>query len=102
MSFIYKLIAKSNKKTMIEEYFWAFINYKLNNWAKFLLIAKFIYNNTKNASIGYIFFKFNYSYYFYILYKENLDPYSKLKMINKLASKLKDLITLYWENLYYT
>ena len=51
-------------------------------------MAKFIYNNAKNTNINHIFFKFNYRYYFYVLYKKNLDLYSKLKIVKKLFFKL--------------
>ena len=50
-------------------------------------MTKFIYNNTKNASTGHIFFEFNYRYYFYIFYEKNLDPRKKSKIIEKLFSK---------------
>lgn len=39
----------------------------------FFLIIKFLYNNVKNASIGYIPFENNYDYYLHILYKEDID-----------------------------
>ena len=32
------------------------VNYKQNDWAKLLSMAKFAYNNTKNASISYTSF----------------------------------------------
>ena len=48
----------------MEAYLWNFVKFKQNNLAKFLLIAKFIYNNTKNANISPIFYKINYKYYF--------------------------------------
>lgn len=62
-------------------------------------MAKFVYNNAKNANIGYISFELNCSYYLYILYKENLDFRSKSKSIDKLIAKLRDLIIVYRENL---
>lgn len=40
---------------------------------KLLFIALFIYNNGKNISIGYKFFKQNYKYYSYILFKYIID-----------------------------
>ena len=36
-------------------------------------MAKFAYNNVKNASTGYTLFELNYGYHPRILYKENLD-----------------------------
>ena len=55
-------------------------------------MAKFAYNNAKNASTGYTPFELNCGYQPCILYKEDLDSYSKLKTADKLADKLKDLI----------
>ena len=43
-----------------------------------MLIAKFIYNSTTNASIKDFVFKFNYGYYFYTLYKKILTFASSL------------------------
>ena len=47
----------------MEAYLWAFVNFKQNNWARLLPMAKFAYNNAKNASIGHISFKLNCDYY---------------------------------------
>ena len=35
-------------------------------------------------------------------YKENVDFYSKFKLIDKLSAELKKLIIIYRKNLYYT
>ena len=43
----------------MEIYLWAFVNFKQNNWAKFLFMAKFTYNNIKNASVSLTFFELN-------------------------------------------
>ena len=61
-------------------------------------MAEFAYNNMKNASTSYIFFEFNYSYHLQTSYKKDINPWSKSKSINKLATKLKKLI-IYRENL---
>ena len=37
-------------------------------------MAKFVYNNAKNASIGYMFFELCYGYYSYVFFKENTNP----------------------------
>ena len=37
-----------------------------------MLIAKFIYNNIKNAKTSDIFFELNYKYHFYIIFKKLL------------------------------
>lgn len=67
-----------------------------------MLLVEFIYNNAKNASIGYTSFGLNYKYYFWILYKENIDSCFKSKSIDKLLAELRKLIIIYRENLYYT
>lgn len=53
----------------MKTYLQAIVNYKQNEWAKLFLIAKFVYNNTKNASTGHTFFELNYGYYPRVLYK---------------------------------
>ena len=56
-----------------------------------MLIAIFVYNNTKNASIKHIFFKYNCKYHFYVLFKKDTNLYSKFKLVDKLDNKLKTL-----------
>lgn len=48
-------------------------------------MAKFAYNNVKNINISYILFELNYNYYFYMLYKKNVELYFKSKSKNKLS-----------------
>ena len=50
-------------------------------------MAKFAYNNAKNISIGYTLFKFNCRYYLCVFYKENLNLYSKLRIMKEFFSK---------------
>ena len=64
-------------------------------------MAKFAYNNAKNASTGYILFELNCGYYPCISYKEDLDLHSKSKTAKKLSSKLQKLITIYQQNFYH-
>ena len=79
---------------MIEVYLCAFVNYKQNNWAKLLLIIEFAYNNSRNASTGYISFKLNCGYYPQIFFKDKCNTYSKSFSSNKLATKLKKLMNI--------
>ena len=53
-------------------------------------MAKFAYNNVKNASTGYTLFKLNCGYYPCISYKEKeiFDPHFKLKTAEELSSEL--------------
>ena len=48
-------------------------------------MAKFAYNNAKNTTTGYTFFKLNCAYYPYIFYKENINFYSQFKIVDKLS-----------------
>ena len=57
-------------------------------------MAKFAYNNAKNASIGHIAFEFNSRYHPWVSYKEDLDPRSKLKTAEELFSKLQNLMAV--------
>lgn len=63
-------------------------------------MAKFAYDNSKNASIGYVPFKLNCNYYLQILFKKNVNPQSQSqsKTANKLAAKLQKLIIIFCKN----
>ena len=65
-------------------------------------MAKFANNNAKNATIEYTHFEFNYKYYLYVSYKDNVNSYSKFKSVDKLAVQLRNLIAVYRDNFYYT
>ena len=64
-------------------------------------MAEFAYNNSKNASTGYMPFELNCGYHLCMLYKEEIDPRSQSKSANKLAEELKKLIIVCRENLYH-
>lgn len=85
----------------IEAYLKTFINWKTNNKAKFLLIAEFFYKNSKNASISYLPFKINYSYYICVFFEEKVNLCSKFLSADTLAMRLKDLMTIFQQNLLY-
>ncbi len=51
----------------------AFVNFKQDDWAKLLPIAKFAYNNTKNASTGRRLFQLNCGFYPQTSYKEDVN-----------------------------
>ena len=55
----------------------------------------------KNADISHVFFEFNYSYYSWNFFKNNINFYSRFYSTNKLAKKLKKLINICWQ-IYYT
>ena len=78
----------------MEAYLRAFVNFKQNNWVRFLQMAEFAYNNAKNANTGYTPFELNCGYHFQMLYKKKLDSYSKSKSIDKLSAKLRKLMII--------
>ena len=65
-------------------------------------MAKFAYNNAKNASTGHTPFKLNCGYHSQMSYKNDIDLYSKSKLADKLSVELRELMIVYQENLYYT
>ena len=60
----------------MEAYLWAFVNFEQNNWARFLPIAEFAYNNAKNASTNHTPFELNYSYDRRVSFEEDTNPCS--------------------------
>ena len=89
------------KNSTIEAYLQAFINFEQNDWVRLLPIAKFAYNNVKNASTGYTPFELNCGYHLWVFYQEDLDPRSKSRTAEKLFSKLQKLMTVCQQNFYY-
>ena len=55
-------------------------------------MAKFIYNNVKNASIGHILFELNCGYYPKVSFKKDVNPYLRFCFANKQTKKPKELI----------
>ena len=83
----------------MEAYLRAFVNFEQDNWARFLPMAEFAYNNAKNTSTSHMPFELNCGYHPQTSYKEDVDPRSQSKSANKLATKLRELIAVYKENL---
>lgn len=92
---------KRQNSTM-EAYLRAFVNYEQNNWAKWLPMAEFAYNNAKNASTSHSSFKLNCDFHPRVSYKEDVNPWSKSKAINELTTELRELTTVYRKNLQHT
>ena len=65
-------------------------------------MAKFIYNNAKNASFVYTSFELNYRYYSQMFYKNDIDLCSKSKLTDKLLIKLRELMIICRKNFYHT
>ena len=90
------------QNSIIETYLKTCVNFKQNDWARFLPIAKFAYNNAKNASTGHTSFELNYGYHPCVSYKENIDSYSKSKLADKLLADLQELMTVCRKSLHHT
>ena len=90
------------QNSIMEVYLRAFVNWEQDDWVKLLPMAEFTYNNAKNTSINHIPFKLNYGYYPKMSFKEDVDPCSKSRSVNKLVRELRELIKVYCQNLLYT
>ena len=64
-------------------------------------MAKFTYNNSKNVSIGHIFFKFNCGYYSYIPFEDKCNKHSRSSFAKGLAMKFGELMNICCQNLLY-
>ncbi len=62
-------------------------------------MTEFAYNNAKNASIGHTPFELNCVFHPRTSYEEDVDPRSKSKAADKLATELRELTTVCKENL---
>ena len=87
--------------SIMEVYLQAFVNFEQNDWSRLLVIAKLAYNNPKNSSTSYTPFELNCGYYLCIFFEKNTDPHSQLKSADKLSAELRDLMTVYRENLHH-
>ena len=87
------------QNSTMEAYLRVFVNWEQNNWVRLLPMAKFAYNNAKNANTGYTPFKLNYSFYPRVFFKDDIDPCSKSRFANKLAKELKKLMDICQQNL---
>lgn len=65
-------------------------------------MAEFTYNDAKNVNTGFTFFKLNRNFQFKILYKENVDPHFRSKIVDELAVELRELISMCKKKLQYT
>ena len=84
----------------MEAYLQAFVIFKQNNWARFLLIAELAYNNAKNTSTSHTPFELNYTYHLRMSYEKDIDSSSQSKLADKLLAKLRELVIVCQENLY--
>ena len=89
------------QNSIMEAYLKAFVNSEQNNWARLLPMAEFAYNNAKDTSTRHTLFKLNCGFYPQVFFKDDVDPCSKSRSSNKLAKKLKELIDICQQNLFY-
>ena len=82
----------------MEAYFCDFVNWEQNDWARLLLMAKFAYNNIKNASTGHILFELNYDYYPCVSFKNKYGAHFRSSLAKKLATELRELMNVYYHN----
>ena len=85
----------------MEAYLRVFVNWEQDNYARLLPMVKFAYNNAKNASTNHTPFELNYGYYLRVFFEEDIDPHSKSRSANKLAEKLRELMKICCQNLFY-
>ena len=64
-------------------------------------MAKFAYNNAKNASTGHTSLELNCGYHPKMLYEEEVNSRSKSKLVDKLSANLRELMTVCQENLHH-
>ena len=64
-------------------------------------MAEFAYNNAKNTSTGHMLFEFNCSYYPYVFFEDNINPYSRSYSTNELTKDLKEQIDVCQQNLFH-
>ena len=83
----------------MKAYFHVFFNWEQNDWARLLLMAKFPYNNSKNANMGHIPFEFHCGYYPWVIFENKCNARSRSSSANRLAVKLRELINIYHQNL---
>ncbi len=83
----------------MEAYLQAFVNFEQNDWARLLPMAEFAYNNAKNVNTSHTLFELNCGYYSRASYKKDVNPRSQSRSIDKLATKLRELMTVCRENL---
>ena len=89
------------QNSIMEAYLWAFVNFKQNNWARLLPMAKFAYNNAKNASTGHTPSKLTCGYHPRISYKEDINSHSQSKLADESLAELRELMIICQKNLHH-
>lgn len=55
-------------------------------------MTKFVYNQTKNASIKHTFFELSYSYHPHVIFEKEIEPCLKSRSANKQTKELEQFI----------
>ena len=76
------------QKSIMEPYLRAFVNFKQNDQARLLPVAKFPYYNAKNASTDHMLFELNCSYHPRVFFKKDTNARSWSKKADKLSAEL--------------
>lgn len=87
------------QNNILKAYLCAFVNKKQNDWIRLLLMVEFVYNNTKNTNIDHMPFELHCGYYPHIFFKDKVDSHLKSHSTNKLAKQLRELLSIYQQNL---
>lgn len=64
-------------------------------------MIEFAYNNTKNASTGNTLLELNDGFHQRVFYEGDIDPHTRSKTEEQLATELQSLISVYTQNLEY-
>ena len=64
-------------------------------------MAKFVYNNAKNASNSHTPFELNCGYHLWMTHQEEVNPCSKSKSADELSAELRELMIVCRENLHH-
>ncbi len=82
------------QNSTIEAYLRAFVKYEQDDWARLLPMAEFVFNNARNVNTGQMPFELNCGFHTWASYEKDVDPRSKLKAADELATKQKELTTV--------
>lgn len=65
-------------------------------------MTEFTYTNAKNPSTGNMSFKLNYAYHPHVFFGDNVNLHSRSSSANKSTKKIRELMSIYQQNLIYT
>ena len=83
-----------HQNNIIKQYLRAYVNFEQNNWITLFFIAKFAYNNSKNASIDFSLFEVMIDYFSRITFEKPFDSRVKSIFVKTHAKHLNNLIKM--------